>query len=76
MGETRSARGAKSELVHHAIERSEGPFRVADLQRACPGVSLDLIRRVLKDGRRAGRLECLGRGPAAAWRKTTHAPAE
>jgi hypothetical protein len=73
VGDTRSPRGTKSELVHHAIERAADPFRVADLQRACPGVSLDMIRRVLKEEQRAGRVECLGRGPTAAWRKTPDA---
>lgn len=68
VGETRAPRGAKTEQVLAAIERTTGPFRVGDIQRACPGVSLDLIRRVLKQlqGR---RVECLGRGPAAAWVK-------
>ena len=70
VGQVRSPRGAKTELVTDAIERQEGSFRVADLQRECPGVSVDLIRQVLKTLRASNRVECLGRGQHAEWRKT------
>jgi len=50
------------------IDRTVGPFRVADIQRQCPGVSLDMIRKVLKDLR--PRVQCLGRGKEAKWEKT------
>jgi hypothetical protein len=43
--------------------------RVADLERACPGVSRDMIRLRLRDLKAAGHIECLGRGPGAKWRK-------
>jgi hypothetical protein len=38
-------------------------------ERACPGVSRDLIRLWLRDLKAAGRIECLGRGPGAKWQK-------
>ena len=41
-----------------------------ELFTECPGVSVDMIRRVLKDLRAAGRVECVGRGQGAKWRKT------
>ena len=47
-----------------------GPFRVAEIQDACSGISLDTIRRVLRDLREHGRVECLGKGQSAMWRKT------
>ncbi len=68
-GQVRSPRGAKTELVLSAIRRAPNPFRVADLQRICPGVSVDWIRQVLKDLRAQGRVECLGRGQRAQWRR-------
>jgi hypothetical protein len=55
-------------MVISAIDRSVGSFRVADIQRQCPGVSLDMIRKVLT-GRRA-QVKCLGRGKDAKWEKT------
>ena len=33
---------------------------------ASPGVSRDMVRTVLRDEQKQGRVECLGRGPAAA----------
>lgn len=69
-GEVKSPRGAKTSLVHDAIQRQHGVFRVADLQSDCPGVSLDMIRRVLKDMRGLGQVECLGRGHQAQWQRT------
>lgn len=50
-----------------AVQAFRRPFTLADLERACPGVSRDMVRRVLRDLQRAGRVECLGRGPGAAW---------
>jgi Fic family protein len=70
VGQMKSPRGSKTELVTEAIRRREGSFRVADLQRQCPGVSVDLIRQVLKTLRASKRVECLGRGQLAEWRKT------
>jgi hypothetical protein len=69
-GQVKSPRGAKTELVVNAVRQTVGHLRVADLRQACPGVSLDLIRRVLKGLRADGRVECLGRGQQARWRKT------
>jgi Fic family protein len=68
-GEMKSRRGAKTELVDHAIEATVGEFGITDLERACPGVSRDMIRLRLRDLKAAGRIECLGRGPGAKWRK-------
>jgi Fic family protein len=69
VGETAGRRGEKSEVIVAAIERATAPFRIADLQRECPGISLDMIRYVLKTQREQGRVECLGRGPTARWRR-------
>ncbi len=69
VGQVVSPKGAKTELVVAAIEGASGPFRVANLQRSCPGVGLDLIRSVLKKLRAEGKVECLGRGQTARWQK-------
>ncbi|HUC86504.1 MAG TPA: Fic family protein [Candidatus Acidoferrales bacterium] len=49
LGQIKSPRGAKTELVGHAIETLVGEFGIADLERRCPGVSRDMIRLVLRD---------------------------
>lgn len=61
--------GAKSQMILDAIDRLSGDFKVVDVQRICPGISLDLIRMRLKDLKKAGKIEPSGRGPAAVWRK-------
>ena len=68
-GQLKAPRGEKSAAVVSAVERSVGDFTVSDLQRECPGVSVDLIRHVLKEMRRKGEVECLGRGRGARWRR-------
>ena len=69
VGRMTSPRGAKTEMVEQAIETISGEFGITDLERLCPGVSRDMIRRLLRDLKTAGRIECLGRGPGAKWRK-------
>lgn len=69
VGRMKSPRGAKTDMVEHAIETISGEFGVTDVERLCPGVSRDMIRRLLRDLKAAGRIECLGRGPGAKWRK-------
>lgn len=69
VGKIKSPRGAKTELVETAIASFSGEFSLTDVERACPGVSRDMVRRVLRDLQKAGTVECLGRGPGASWRK-------
>ena len=69
VGQTGSPKGAKTEIVTAAIRRSAGTFRVSDIQRECPGVSVDLIRQVLKNLRSRGRVKCR-RGQSAEWQRT------
>jgi len=68
LGKVKSPRGEKTALVEAAIDRQTGAFGVSDLQNACPGVGVDLIRQVLKR-LRGSRVTCLGRGQAAKWKK-------
>lgn len=68
VGETAELRGAKTQLVMEAIARMPQEFSLTDLERACPGVSRDMIRRVL-NAQKGQTVECIGRGPGARWRK-------
>jgi Fic family protein len=69
VGQTASPRGAKTEMVEVAVESMTGPFSITDLERACPGVSRDMVRRVLRQLKQRGEVEALGRGPGALWQK-------
>lgn len=70
VGETASPRGEKSDVIKSAIGRMKDTFSVADLQRECPGVSVDMIRHVLKSLRESGQVQCVRRGRTALWRKS------
>lgn len=63
-------RGAKTEMVLAAITGFYDFFTVSDLKRKCPTVSVDMIRKILKDLNKQGKLRCSGRGPKAQWEKT------
>jgi Fic family protein len=69
VGQLKSPRGAKTELIKSAVNAFSRDFTVTEVEQACPGVSRDMVRRVLAQLRKAGGLECQGRGPAARWRK-------
>ena len=55
-------------MILDAIEHFMSDFTIRDLQERCPQVGIDLIRRILREQRNAGKLECLGRGANARWR--------
>ncbi|MFN8512937.1 MAG: Fic family protein [Thermomicrobiales bacterium] len=62
-------RGAKTALVLDAIRRIPGDFTIAELRRMVPGVGDDLLRRILRTEKTANRIERVGEGPAARWRR-------
>ena len=68
VGETSEPRGSKTQLVLEVIGKMSGTFSLADLERACPGVSRDMIRRVLNT-QKGQMVDCIGRGPGALWQK-------
>ena len=70
VGQITSPKGAKTELVISAIGRKLGPFRISDIQKECPGVSLDMVRSIFKNLRLSGKVKCLGRGQNAEWERT------
>jgi len=69
VGTITSARGAKREMLQNAIRRLPGRFRIADLQRACPGISYPTIKRALADLKRKKEIRCLGKGRNAEWER-------
>ncbi len=71
VGEIKAPRGAKREQVLAGIARltsiSGTRFTIGELEQTSPGVSRDMVRRVLREQQTAGAVECRGRGPAAVW---------
>jgi len=70
LGQLQSPKGEKTSLVLQAIDSAHGSFSVGELQNRCPSVSVDMIRRILKNLRAQDRVECLARGQNARWQKT------
>lgn len=66
-GMTRGERGEKTALIISAIDSFTGQFSVSDILKQCPGISVDMVRRVLKDLKAGGDVECLGLGQSARW---------
>jgi hypothetical protein len=62
VGELGSPRGAKTEMVLGAIRNQQGEFRLADIERACPGVGREWIRKLLADSKSSGEVSCRGKG--------------
>ena len=69
-GSIKAPRGEKTAAVLAAIERQIGAFRVRDLQSECPGVGLDLIRKLLAQLKKENKVRALGTGRSAQWQKT------
>lgn len=62
-------RGSKTALVLDMVSHFQGEFSIQELQELCPTVGIDLIRRILREEKNTGHLECLGRGPFAKWKR-------
>lgn len=67
-GQIKGPRGGKARLVEDALANLVRDFTLTDLERACPGVSRDWIRRVLRNLQKTDKVVCLGKGPGALWR--------
>ncbi|MEQ8381316.1 MAG: Fic family protein [Coleofasciculus sp. A1-SPW-01] len=69
VGVVTSTRGTKTAMVLDVINNLPKEFSIRELQERCPTVGIDLIRRILRRERDAGRLTCQGRGVDARWQK-------
>ena len=65
-----TARGAKRQMVLEVIRRMSGEFTLAQVHSKCPGVSIDLIRKVMQDEKKAGRAVPVKMGRDATWLTT------
>ena len=65
----RPQRGSKTAMVEYALNNMVSPFGIADVEQLCPNVSRDTIRLVMNRWREQGRLEMLGKGRDAKWRR-------
>lgn len=61
------ARGAKTQMITQATGKQVGEFTLSDIEKACPSVSRDMIKIVLRELRNAKKIKCLGKGKSAKW---------
>lgn len=71
--ESSAGRPAKTDLARRAVEAQVGSFTLADLRAAAPGVSPQLLKKVLQDLQREGKVKLVGRGRGARWQMTPQA---
>ena len=65
----KTPKGAKTEFVIEAIGKMPTAFSLSMLQVKCPNVSREMIRKILRDLSKDGKIEALGKGPGAKWHK-------
>lgn len=61
--------GSKTDIIINAIDNFIGNFTMSDIEKACPDVSHDLIKKVLKQLRDSDKLEAISKGRYAKWRR-------
>lgn len=71
-GRISSGHGSKTGMVLNAIDGFIADFSVSDLSRACPMVSIDMIRHILGNLRKEGKIEPVSKGKYAKWRKVNN----
>ena len=62
-------RGVKTEIVKQAINSQLSEFSVSEIEKACPGISRDMIRVVFRQLQKEKKIACLGKGQHAKWRR-------
>ncbi len=73
--ESAEARPAKSDLIRKAVLSWVGPFTLSDVHAQFPAASLQLVKKVLSEMKRSGRVRLVGRGRGARWETTVSPPA-
>ena len=61
-------RGVKTDLVLDAMKSMPSGFTLRQIQQKVPGCGIELIRKICKAEKSAGRIRCMGRGPNTLWR--------
>ncbi len=70
VGTIERGRGAKGDRVRAEILKRHLLFSISDIEEACPGVSRDMVRLVLRTMKSEGLIAPTGKGRSAKWQKT------
>lgn len=69
IGAVHYGRGGKTEQVRQAVLSRNQPFSISELEAACPGISRDMVRLVLRQMKDEGLIMPTGKGRAAKWQR-------
>jgi Fic family protein len=67
VGTIERGRGAKGDRVRTEILKRQLPFSISEIEEACPGVSRDMVRVVLRAMKAEGLIAPTGKGRGAKW---------
>ncbi len=59
--------GSKTDRIKEYVKKAVKPFSISEIERACPNVSRDMIRLVLRELRDSGLISSTGMGRGAKW---------
>lgn len=62
-------KGSKTEQIKAQIEKFITPFSISDIEKSCPNITRDMIRKVLRELRNANKIKSTGIGRNAKWIK-------
>ena len=60
---------SKTDQIKTFVNRAVLPFSIVDIEQACPGISRDMIRLILRELRDLGTIYVTGKGRGAKWVK-------
>ena len=66
--ETLGGKGSKTEQIKCSIRNKIVPFSISDIEKDCSGISLSMIRNVLRQLRDEGEIQSQGVGRNAKWK--------
>ncbi|MDA8328734.1 MAG: Fic family protein [Betaproteobacteria bacterium] len=69
VGDIERGRGAKGDRVRNEILKRTMPFSISDIENACPGISRDMVRLVLRAMKAEGIIAPTGKGRGAQWQR-------
>ena len=69
IGTVRKGQGNKTQRVREAVLNRAQAFAISGLEAACPGVSRDMVRVVLRQMKDEGLIVSTGKGRGAKWEK-------
>lgn len=75
VGTIERGRGAKGDRVRAEILKRQLPFSISEIEEACPGISRDTVRLVLRAMKTEGLITPTGRGRGARWVSISQQPA-